>query len=206
MLRLVVTWVFLQLITGGDLSAQRYSSAGIGLRIGFSHNADYQASGGSNIALNMSIPSYSIFIYNTFRLQKDSTKIRVFEGLKVLLGGSNRGGLFDVNGTGTRINMSIVDLDLMLPMRVAISRNHNMQMAVGTNIAFKVKQSANTPEVSSFQPGIIFEMGLATMRGSILGFSLSQSFAPYALSNVSLVFGVNVGDIWNSVKMRRGLN
>jgi hypothetical protein len=202
MLRFILASGLLLLITSGDLCAQRYSGTGLGMKFGYSQNADYASSGANNIALNMPIPSYSVFISNTFRLQKDTAR-HVFESLKIIVSGNYRGGLFDVNGTTTRITMTFVDFDVILPMRIAISRNLNMQLGFGPNLAFKVKQEANTPTAPAFQPGAIFELGLATMRGSILGFSYSQSFTTYSLSNLSIVFGLAVGDIWNSPKMKR---
>jgi len=198
----IAVWLGL-ILACGDTLAQRYSTVGIGMKFGYSVNADYQSAAVNNVTLNTPIPSYSVFIYNTFRLQKDSVSGHVFECLKLVASGTYRGGLFDVNGTATRISMTFVDLDVILPMRIAISRNLNMQLGFGPNLAVKVKQEAITPNASTFQPGVIFEMGLATMKGSILGFSYSQSFTTYALSNLSLVFGVNIGDIWNSTKIKR---
>lgn len=153
--------------------------------------------------MNTLMVSTSVFVYNSIRLQKDTLRKHVFEVLRIGLGGSSRGGVYNVNGTATRINQRFIDVDVLLPMRVTISKNLNMQYAFGATLGFKTRQTSNTPEVNVFQPGAVFEMGLATMRGSVLGFSVSQTFSTYPILNVSLVFGITLGDIRNSYKMRR---
>ncbi len=181
--------------------AQRLGPVGFAYKVGYSTNADADKDGATNPALNSVVTSTSATFFTTYRFNPDTTW-HLFPHLKIGVGPGFRGGVFDVGGTPTRISMSFLDLDLILPAHVRLSQNLELQFAIGCNMGFLARQNANTPKAEAFQPGIISEWGIGTKYGSFLGFSVTKSFTSYSIWNTSFMFALSMGDAKASRKRK----
>ena len=187
--------LFVAIISACSIAcAQRFGPPGIGYKVGFSTNASSDALGGNTAALTAVVPSTSVAVFTSYRFKQDSSW-HMFTHLKLALSASVRGGVFDINGTATRITMSFIDLDILLPISVAVSENLDIRFAMGGSLAVNVRQNANTPKVDALQPGLAFELGMGTKHGSFLGFSLVQSYTTYPTLNTSFLIALSFGDV-----------
>jgi hypothetical protein len=196
-------YLVIAIISAGPVArAQRFGPPGIGFKVGFSTNASSDATGGNNVALTAVLPSTSVVGFTSYRFKQDSAW-HLFTHVKLALSASARGGVFDVNGTATRINMTFLDLDMLLPISIPVSENLDIRVAIGGSLAVKVRQNANTPKADALQPGIAYEMGMGTKHGSFVGFSLAQSFTTYPILNTSFLIAISVGDLKADAARRR---
>jgi hypothetical protein len=182
------------LTTGQIATAQRFGAFGFAYKVGYSTNAEADENGATNPALNSVVTSTSATAFTTYRFSTD-TAWHIFPHVKIGVGPGFRGGVFDVGGTPTRISMSFLDVDLILPAHVRLSQNLELQFAIGCNLGFLARQNANTPKAEVFQPGVISEWGIGTKNGSFLGFSVGRSFATYPIWNTSFMFALSSGDL-----------
>lgn len=186
--------LFVLLFSGQIVIAQGFGPIGMAFRIGFSTSSTIDPQVATNPALGYPVPSVSALAFTSWRFTRDSSW-HLFTDLKFSVGPGFRGGIFDVNGSATRISMTFIDLEIVLPTRVPISQNLNMQFAVGPQLAFVARQTENTPKADTFQPGIIFEWGMGTNQGSFLGFSIGRSLTSYELTNISFMFALSSGEM-----------
>lgn len=187
-------YLVILLFAGQVALAQGFGPAGFAYKVGFSTSAKVDPKIASAPTLDAVVPSTAVSLFVSWRFAPDSSW-RPFSDLKFSLGPGFRGGVFDVNGSPTHLSMAFIDLEIVLPAKVPISENLNLQFGIGPQLAFKILQTENTPKAETFQPGIITEWGIGTHRGSFLGFSVARSFTTYDLTNVSFMFALSSGEM-----------
>ena len=186
-----------------SLSAQEKGFAvGLGFKGGLSQNME-KKNDYSPIILYTPLLSYSFAGYGVIHFKsKNPDRAALFQYLRISLSPSSRGGIFNVDGTPTKVSFSTLDIDLMLPITYRVSNELEFYYGIGGMVSFVTAQTKDTPKASAIFPGALVEMGILTTRGSYFAFQVLGNFSDYSMQTYSVTFGMSLSDAKGSRRFK----
>lgn len=203
--RSVTSAIILLLLLAKPLLAQKKGlNVGMGYRGGISQNIE-AAKDNPLVDIYSPLFSSSFVGYGVINFRsKDQDRLPVFPYLRVSLSAASRGGVFNIDGTPTKVSFSNIDFDITLPITFRVSNDFDFYFGVGGVSSFLIAQTKDTPEGQTISPGALAEMGISTTRGSYFAFQVLGIYNDYSIQSISMTFGFSIEDAKVS-KQRREL-